>query len=234
MSSSSLDARRTTHAVSSDWTMCGSWAITASRLPPPHGEPVARPEVVSCQRNIASAVERCEAIAQHVAGVIVEDKRWSLSVHFRLADPAVVPTLSSQVAVVARELGLRLTYGRRVFELRPPVNVDKGTAALDLVRKRLGALAPGAADSIIPVPAMTAPTRTRSARSETIVRSRSRFALAVSQALNRNRPRSFPCQTSKRCASCSRQSSRDASLQFASAGSSSMARAHAPSPASRA
>ena len=59
------------------------------------------------------------SIADVTPGVIVEDKRWTASVHYRLADPAVVPALSAHVADIARQLGLRVTVGKEVLELRP-------------------------------------------------------------------------------------------------------------------
>jgi alpha,alpha-trehalase len=106
----------------------------------PHGEPVPRPDIVSFADRIASAAQRCALIAAETPGLVMEDKRWSLSVHYRLADPSIVAALSARIATIARELGLRLTYGRRVLELQPPLAVDKGTAALDIAR-RLSALA---------------------------------------------------------------------------------------------
>ncbi len=92
---------------------------------------------------LADAVRRCEAIAMRDAGVLVEDKRWTVSVHYRLADPGIVAALVDDVTAVARELGLRLTRGKEVLELRPPIDIDKGTAAVSLAA-RLRALASGA------------------------------------------------------------------------------------------
>lgn len=109
----------------------------------PGEEIVARPDVVAFADRVAAAYAQCIAIGRDIPGVIVEDKRWSLSVHYRMADPRMVTALSIQIAAVARQHGLQLTYGRKVFELRAPVDVDKGTAALDVAR-RLGALGPGA------------------------------------------------------------------------------------------
>ncbi len=65
-------------------------------------------------------------------GVLVEDKTWTVSVHVRLADEAVVPNVERAVASVARELGLRELQGKKIFELRPPIAIHKGIALLDL------------------------------------------------------------------------------------------------------
>jgi trehalose-phosphatase len=104
-------------------------------VPSEHVEPFAQ--------TIAKAVERCRAVALRDSGILVEDKRWTVSIHYRLAHPRIVPELAAQVETIARELGLRVTHGKEVLELRPPVNIDKGTASEDLA-STLGALRSGA------------------------------------------------------------------------------------------
>jgi trehalose 6-phosphate phosphatase len=109
----------------------------------PGQEPTARDAVAGYAEPIAEAASRATRIADSLPGVIVENKRWTLSVHYRLAHPSVVPSLSARIAAIARELGLALTGGKEVLELRPPVEIDKGTAAI-LVAEELGALIDGA------------------------------------------------------------------------------------------
>ena len=106
-------------------------------------EPTAREAVAAYAGPIAEAAARATRIADSLPGVIVENKRWTLSVHYRLAHPGVVPSLSARIAAIAKELGLSLTGGKEVLELRPPVEIDKGTAAI-LVAEELGALIDGA------------------------------------------------------------------------------------------
>ena len=65
-------------------------------------------------------------------GVLVEDKTWTVSVHVRLAEDAVVPNVAREVAAIARELGLRQLEGKKIFELRPPIAIHKGIALLDV------------------------------------------------------------------------------------------------------
>jgi trehalose-phosphatase len=77
-----------------------------------------------------------------VAGVMLEDKTWTLSVHYRLADSGVIPRLKAAIDAIAQQHGLRTTEGKGVYEVRPPVDLHKGTAVLALAR-RLGALMPG-------------------------------------------------------------------------------------------
>ncbi|HVX38869.1 MAG TPA: trehalose-phosphatase [Gemmatimonadaceae bacterium] len=132
------DARRLV-GVDGTWTI-GNHGFELAR---PNAPTRARDDVAAFAPRIAEAARRAEAIAARDAGVIVENKRWTLSVHYRLAHPRVVPELTAQIEAIATELGLRLTRGKEVLELRPPIDIDKGTAAVDLARQ-LGALADGA------------------------------------------------------------------------------------------
>lgn len=109
----------------------------------PEGESVVDPQVMPYRNLIAQAGRRLEPRLAAVPGVIVEDKRWTLSVHYRLADPAVLPRVRGLVEDTANALGLRITHGKMVFEIRPPARVDKGTAVLTLAA-RLHATDPGA------------------------------------------------------------------------------------------
>jgi trehalose-phosphatase len=108
----------------------------------PQGETEIAPQAEAFRTPMAQAAQRIAASLTHVVGVILEDKVWTLSVHYRLADPAVVPRLKASLTAVADQFGLRLTEGKGVLEVRPPVDLDKGTAVLALAR-RLGGLVPG-------------------------------------------------------------------------------------------
>ena len=108
----------------------------------PQGETEVVPQAEGYRVPMAQASRKIAASVTHVAGVLLEDKVWTLSVHYRLADPGVVPRLRASLEGVAEQHGLRITEGKEVFELRPPVEHDKGTAVLALAR-RLGGLLPG-------------------------------------------------------------------------------------------
>lgn len=109
----------------------------------PDGALTIDPAVAPYEPAIAAAADDLEQLTRSMDGVLVENKRWTVSVHYRIADPAIVPSLTAIVAEVARARGLRVLGGRMLFELRSPVAVDKGTAVLALA-ERLGALEPGA------------------------------------------------------------------------------------------
>ena len=76
-----------------------------------------------------------EIEAKMVAGMRFEDKGATLSVHYRQTDaPEIVGAeLAPTMQAIADRHGLVLTRGRLVFEFRPPINVDKGTAFRELV-----------------------------------------------------------------------------------------------------
>ncbi len=112
-------------------------------LAAPNASPAPRADVIPFEHAIATAVSRARAIASEMEGVLVEDKRWTMSIHYRLAHPRIVPELVAATERIASDLRLRLTRGKEVLELRPPVDVDKGTAAVDLA-ETLGALSGGA------------------------------------------------------------------------------------------
>ena len=68
----------------------------------------------------------------------MEDKGLSGSIHYRLAqDLARTQEILLDIAgSVANHYGLRVTKGRMVLEIRPPVKISKGTAVADLVKDR--------------------------------------------------------------------------------------------------
>ena len=70
-------------------------------------------------------------------GLLFEQKGVSASIHYRLAqDPAAARKLvATLLRDLAAETSVKVVEGRRVVELRPPLDADKGTALLDLLRK---------------------------------------------------------------------------------------------------
>jgi trehalose-phosphatase len=106
----------------------------------PDGGELPQPELEPWRSAVARAARRIAPLVAPVPGVLLEDKGWTLSVHYRLADPKVVPRLVESVERVAQPLGLRVVRGKMVVEVRPDVRVDKGTAVLRLVTE-LGVVA---------------------------------------------------------------------------------------------
>jgi trehalose-phosphatase len=101
----------------------------------PQGEDLADPSVYRYRDVVASAVARLAPAVAAMHGVIVENKAITLSVHWRLADPETAGPLREAIDQVTQPLGLRITEGKRIFEIRPPALIDKGTAVLALAER---------------------------------------------------------------------------------------------------
>lgn len=130
---SAQDSRRLIHL--DDTWIIGNHGIEVA---PPMGPPVPRAEVAPFGKRVAEASARASAYARDIPGVIVEDKQWTLSVHYRLANRDIILRLTEEISAIARDLDLRLTTGKEVLELRPPIDANKGTTAVELARQ-LGA-----------------------------------------------------------------------------------------------
>ena len=102
---------------------------------------IEHPEAVRVIGAITEAVREIEDEMQardEGAGVLYENKRLSATVHYRLApDPTRALSVLVEVAgAIAERRRLRLTEGRFILELRPPVIINKGTAVSDLIREK--------------------------------------------------------------------------------------------------
>jgi trehalose 6-phosphate phosphatase len=66
--------------------------------------------------------------------MVVEHKGVTGSVHYRLViDPSAAASAVELALAHQFADGLRITHGKQVIELRPPVDIDKGTAVEELV-----------------------------------------------------------------------------------------------------
>ena len=98
----------------------------------PAGAVRVNPRVEPYAAKIAEAHEQLGALPGEVPGVILENKRWTLSVHYRLAARDNVPQVEAAVREIATQLSLRMTLAKEIYELRPPVAINKGTAIIEL------------------------------------------------------------------------------------------------------
>jgi trehalose-phosphatase len=90
------------------------------------------------------ALDAAEALLrQRLAGVdgaLIERKHFSLATHYRLvADDDIAAVEAAVDAALGAHAGLRKTHGKKVFELQPDADWDKGAA----LRWLLTALDPG-------------------------------------------------------------------------------------------
>lgn len=81
-----------------------------------------------------------EAKFSSIRGVFVEDKGFTLSLHYRLADEKDIPRIKTvfQEAVFPNLVKKRIktTSGKMVLEVRPPVQWDKGKVMLWLLARQ--------------------------------------------------------------------------------------------------
>lgn len=83
-------------------------------------------------RDVSRALARELA---DVEGSEIETKPYTVAVHYRRVDPARHPEVEAVVdRQVAAHPGLRKAEGKRVFEVRPDMEWDKGHAVLWLLR----------------------------------------------------------------------------------------------------
>ena len=80
---------------------------------------------------------------KHIRNVFIENKRYTLTIHFRTVDRRLVPFVKEVVAHSVRPEAefLKTTLGKKVVEVRPSVRWNKGYAVLrvlkSLARNRL-------------------------------------------------------------------------------------------------
>lgn len=83
---------------------------------------------------VERAAERLEAGLDGIEGALVEPKRFAVAVHYRQVAPDDVPAVDQAVAAVLDAVPeLRRTDGKKVIELRPRFDWDKGKAVLWLL-----------------------------------------------------------------------------------------------------
>jgi trehalose 6-phosphate phosphatase len=104
------------------------------------GMPWTHPTAAAAQPAIAAALAEIETAARATADLpwlIVENKGVTGTIHYRLApDPALaIALLEPLVRDAATRHGLRMTLGRMIFEVRPPLAVNKGTAIRELAEE---------------------------------------------------------------------------------------------------
>ncbi len=79
----------------------------------------------------------------HIPGVQVENKGWTLSIHFRRVPAGLQPKVVELVRkLVPTDGEFRLTEGKKVLEVRPSVDWDKGKAVLWIQKRTEGSFLP--------------------------------------------------------------------------------------------
>ncbi|OGW75048.1 MAG: trehalose-phosphatase [Omnitrophica bacterium RBG_13_46_9] len=77
--------------------------------------------------------------AEGIKGVIVENKTYTLSIHYRLAKPEKIPVIKrayrDAIKDFLKKKKIRVTEGKKVFEIRPNIRWDKGKIVDWVIRK---------------------------------------------------------------------------------------------------
>lgn len=100
------------------------------------GETAVHPAAAAARDALTDVCRRLrEGI--DAAGIVVENKGASATVHYRMADDDAVPRVRERVEAAAEDAGLELTTGKAVLELRPETDWDKGRAVEWLLDRRV-------------------------------------------------------------------------------------------------
>jgi len=85
---------------------------------------------------VRSAVKALHKRLNGIDGVIIEDKTFSVAVHYRLVDETRLAEVKTAIdGVLAAEPRLSKIKGKKVYELRPNIEWDKGRALLWILRE---------------------------------------------------------------------------------------------------
>jgi len=81
--------------------------------------------------TIDKVYEKITKLVEPIEGSLVEHTGFSISVHYRLVADDKVPVMEGMVNQLLKENPtLRKTHGKKVFEIRPKIDWDKGKAVL--------------------------------------------------------------------------------------------------------
>lgn len=107
-----------------------------------HGFDIAGPERFALSHEVGTqfsqaldhAEEMLRPLLQPIAGALIERKKFSIAVHYRLVDPGEVSKVEEAVTrVMAKSPDLKRSAGKMVFEMQPQLDWDKGKALLWLL-----------------------------------------------------------------------------------------------------
>ncbi len=93
------------------------------------GKKMMHPEVEKTIPLIQQLVEKFERDFKNIEGILVENKKISFAVHYRLVKDENVPHIEEVVdRTVSKHEVLRVLKGKKVFEILPAIDWDKGMA----------------------------------------------------------------------------------------------------------
>jgi len=100
-------------------------------------ESLVSPRLKSVIRNVA---EELPKRLSSIKGAFIEDKGLTLSVHYRLVDKKDMPAFERIFSEVANPYTvsdkIKINFGKKVYEIKPPVQWDKGKVVLWLLARQ--------------------------------------------------------------------------------------------------
>ena len=100
----------------------------------PGGENIAREEGAEFAETLEAVKTRLHDEVDGIEGSLIEPKRSSVAVHYRLVAPGEQGRIKAAVdAILADHDNLRVTPGKMVYEIQPKLDWNKGKAVLWLL-----------------------------------------------------------------------------------------------------
>ncbi len=101
-----------------------------------HGFDIKGPQVTMVQPQaketiplVSKIIERLKKELSNLEGLIIEEKKFSVAVHYRLVEREEIPAIKTLVGGLIQEnKSLRLMKGKKVFEILPAIDWNKGKA----------------------------------------------------------------------------------------------------------
>lgn len=101
----------------------------------PNGLLMEQPDGIRCLPALAQVHQDLSRQLSHIKGVIVERKKFVVTVHYRLVAEGDITRVEEAVdTAVSRHGQLRKSTGKKMFELLPDVDWNKGKAVLSLLK----------------------------------------------------------------------------------------------------
>ncbi|MCJ7717632.1 MAG: trehalose-phosphatase, partial [Anaerolineales bacterium] len=102
-----------------------------------NGESVIHPQAAQFRLALEAAMEDIRLLLELRAGMYIEDKGATISIHYRQSQSQkfVNDKDKPKIQAIAKRHQLVFSEGRMVYELRPPIKINKGTAFEKIVEE---------------------------------------------------------------------------------------------------
>jgi trehalose-phosphatase len=100
----------------------------------PKGRHVEYQQSMEILPTLDQAEQALHKLVEGISGTLVERKKFSISVHYRKVEESEIDKVEEAVdEVLSQYEGLRKSEGKKVFELQPDIDWDKGKAVIWLL-----------------------------------------------------------------------------------------------------